>query len=111
MEITTRELEKSTVVKPSGRIDAEAAPEFAEALKAITDAGQYRIVLDLSDTDFVSSAGLRVLLDTQKTCRRLSRGNMVIANVSPEVSRTLELGGFYTYFDVYDSVLDAVGNL
>jgi anti-sigma B factor antagonist len=111
MEITTRKLEKVTVVKPNGRIDAEAAPELAEALTAITDAGQYRIVLDLSETDFVSSAGLRVLLDTQKTCRRLNRGDMAIANVSTGVSRTLELGGFYTYFDVYDSVLDAVGNV
>ncbi|MGD1992496.1 MAG: STAS domain-containing protein [Anaerolineae bacterium] len=111
MEITTRELEHSIVVKPSGRVDAEAAPELAEAFKAITDAGKFRIVLDLSETDFLSSAGLRVLLDTQKTCRRLNRGNMAIANVSPEVTRTLELGGFYTYFDIYDTVLEAVGNV
>jgi anti-anti-sigma regulatory factor len=34
----------------------------------LTDLGKYRIVLDLSDVDYVSSAGLRVMIDIQKTC-------------------------------------------
>jgi anti-sigma B factor antagonist len=98
-------------VKPSGRIDSDTAPELEEVFKTITGAGQYRIVLDMSEASFISSAGLRVLLDTKKTCRRFNRGDMVIASVSPEVSMALELGGFYTYFDVYDTTLEAVGNI
>jgi anti-sigma B factor antagonist len=52
-----------------------------------------------------------VLIDTRKTCRRYNRGDLVLAGPSENVVRTLELAGFYSLFDVYDTPMEAVGNL
>ncbi|MEA3377509.1 MAG: STAS domain-containing protein [Chloroflexota bacterium] len=111
MEVTTQEFRRCSVVKASGRIDAATAPQLQHALDALTEAGKYRLVLDMSEVDFMSSVGLRVLIDTRKTCRRYNRGDLVLAGPSANVVRTLELAGFYSLFDVYDTPIEAVGNI
>ena len=81
METTTREFKRCAVVEVSGRVDSATAPDLAATLNELTEEGQYNLVLDMSDVDFISSAGLRVLIDTQKTCQRLNRGRLVLADV------------------------------
>ena len=111
MEVTTQEFKRCSLVKPSGRIDAATAPQLQRALDALTEAGNYRLVVDMSEVDFISSVGLRVLVNGRKTCRRYNRGDLVLASPSENVRRTLELAGFYSLFDVYDTTVEAVGNL
>jgi anti-sigma B factor antagonist len=111
MEIETRTFRNCDVVSATGRVDAHTTPELAEAFKAITDAGRFRIVFDMSEVEYISSVGLRALVDTQKTCKYLSRGKLVIGGVSPLVQETLKLAGFYTLFEVYETTLEAVGNI
>jgi anti-sigma B factor antagonist len=111
MEVTTQQFNRCDVVAASGRVDAATAPQLEDAFNAITEAGRFNIVLDMSDVDFMSSVGLRVLIDARKRCRRYNRGDLILASVSPNVERTLELAGFYTLFDVYDSTLEAVGSI
>jgi anti-sigma B factor antagonist len=111
MEVTTQEFRRCSVVKASGRIDAATAPQLQDAFDTLTEAGKYRLVFDMSEVDFISSVGLRVLIDTRKTCRRYNRGDLVLAGPSANVVRTLELAGFYSLFDVYDTSMEAVGNI
>ncbi len=47
------------VIKVKGRIDSATAPNFGAALTSLTDQGRYHIVIDMSDVEFISSAGLR----------------------------------------------------
>jgi anti-sigma B factor antagonist len=111
MEVTTQEFNRCDVVEASGRIDAATAPQLEAALNTITEAGRFNIVVDMSDVDFISSVGLRVLIDVRKRCRRYNRGDLVLGSVSTNVDRTLELAGFYTLFDVYETTLEAVGSI
>lgn len=110
MEIATREFKRSTVVEVSGRVDSATAPQLAAVLNDLMEQGQYNIVLDLSDTDFISSAGLRVLIDTQKTCQRLNRGELVLANVPEPIWKSFDLAGFVPLFSFYDDTMEAVGS-
>jgi anti-sigma B factor antagonist len=110
MEFTTEQLKRCDLVKAAGRIDSQAAPQLAEALNAITEAGRFKIVLDMSGTDFISSAGLRVLIDVQKTCKRWNRGQLVLAAVPERIYETLDLTGFVPLFNIFDDVLHAVGS-
>lgn len=110
METTTREFKRCTVVEASGRIDSATAPELAAVLNEIMDDRQYNLVLDMSDVDFISSAGLRVLIDTQKTCQRLNRGRLVLANVPEPIYEAFDLAGFVPLFDFYDDQVEAVGS-
>jgi anti-sigma B factor antagonist len=110
METNTQTFKNCSVVSATGRIDAYTTPQLEQALKALTDAGRLRIVLDMSGVEYISSVGLRALVDTQRTCTRLGRGKLVIASVGPLVQESLKLAGFYTLFEVYGTTLEAVGN-
>ena len=109
MEVITKKFKRCDLVKAVGRIDSNTAPRLAEAFDAINEADQYRIVFDMSEVDFISSAGLRVLINTQKTCKRWNRGELVLACVSERVHAALDLAGFVPLFKFYDDVVEAVG--
>jgi anti-sigma B factor antagonist len=110
MEITTTHFKHCDLVKASGRVDSSTAPLLDEQIAAILDDGRYKIVFDMTDVDYMSSAGLRVLVNTQKTCKRYNRGELVLAVVSERIYEALELVGFVRLFKFYDNVLDAVGS-
>ena len=111
MEVTTTHYKHSDLIKATGRIDSATAGKLAEAMDALTNAGRYRIVFDMSEVEFMSSAGLRVLISTQKTCKRYNRGEVVLTNVPQRIYEALELAGFVPLFKIYDNILDAVGSL
>jgi len=109
METTVQEFKRCDVVSVKGRIDSQTAPELSRVLKEITGADRYRIVLDMAGVEFVSSAGLRVFIDVQKTCKRWNRGELVLAAVPQLITEALDLAGFTRFFTIYDDVLAAVG--
>jgi anti-sigma B factor antagonist len=98
------------LVKVSGRVDSATAPQFSEALQAITDQGRFKIALDFNEVDFISSAGLRVLINTQKNCKRYNRGEVVLAKVPANIFSALDLSGFTSLFQIFEDVTGAVGN-
>jgi anti-sigma B factor antagonist len=110
MELTSERFRRCDLVGATGRIDSQTAPQLAEAFQAITEDGRHNIVFDMSDVEFVSSAGLRVLVDVQKTCKHLNRGELVLATVPPRIHETLDLVGFLPLFRIFDDVVEAVGS-
>jgi anti-sigma B factor antagonist len=110
MEVTSNQYKRCDVVAASGRIDSQTAPKLEAAFQEIMDAGRYGIVFDLSDVDFVSSAGLRVMIAVQKTCKKWNRGKLVLVNVPPRIHETLDLAGFVPLFDIHDDMVEAVGS-
>lgn len=96
-----------TLVEASGRIDSMTANEFGAALINVIDEGAARIVLDLSQVDYMSSAGLRELVAALKRVKRIS-GDMRIANPSPRVSEIMEMAGLDTIFLIFATQLEAV---
>ena len=109
MEVTTTEYKHCDLVKATGRVDSATASQLGEAMDAITNAGRYKIVLDMSGLEYMSSAGPRVLLSTQKTCKRYNRGEVILALVPERIYEALDLAGFVPLFTFFDNVLDAVG--
>jgi len=110
MEVTTEQFKRCDLVEATGRIDSQTAPQLAEAFNAIHEAGRFKIVFDMSGVDFISSAGLRVMISVQKTCKRWNRGEMVLAGVPQRVYETLDLAGFVPLFQFFDDVVAAVGS-
>ncbi len=74
-----------------GRLDTMTAPELEKALKESLD-GMTELVLDFTNLEYVSSAGLRVLLSAQKIMNK--QGRMVIRNVCETVMEVFEVTGF-----------------
>ena len=110
MEITTKELKRVILVAPVGRIDHQSAPELQKTLDDLINQGQFKLVLDLSGVNYISSAGLRVLLAARKAVKRWNRGDLRLTHIQPYVRDTLDLVGFTRIFEIYDDVVDAVGS-
>ncbi len=74
-----------------GRLDTVTAPQLEGELRTAVS-GVSRLVFDLGALEYVSSAGLRVLLSAQKVMNR--QGSMTIRNVSPEIMEIFDVTGF-----------------
>jgi anti-sigma B factor antagonist len=110
MEITTKDFKRCDLIKATGRIDTQTSPQLAEAVRAINDAGRFKIVFDMSGVDFISSSGLLVLINTQRTCKRWNRGQVVLASVPERIYNAMDLAGFTPFFKFFDDVTEAVGS-
>jgi anti-sigma B factor antagonist len=98
------------VVKIEGRIDANNAPAMEAAINAPLDKGAKKIVVDLSGVEYMSSAGLRVLLASLKKVRS-SGGEMRLAGMQPFVKEVFDMTGFSRLFTVSPTSEDAIKSL
>ena len=92
MQINKNQEGGKLVLAPIGRVDTITSPELEAAV--VTD-GIDELVFDLSEVDYISSAGLRVLLAAQK---RMAGKSMKIANAKPAVKEVFEITGFSDIF-------------
>lgn len=80
-----------------GRLDTTTAPNLERELVASID-GVTELVWDMSDLEYISSAGLRVLLSAQKRMNR--QGDMVVRNVSETVREVFDMTGFSDFLTI-----------
>ena len=110
MEITTQEFKHCDLITIKGRVDSSTAPQMAQALEAANESGKYKLVVDIQALEYMSSAGFRALLATQRNCKKYNRGEIVLANVPDRIREALELAGFTELFKTFDDTLAAVGH-
>ena len=88
--VKTQEGNKLTIAL-EGRLDTMTAPELDQELKGSLE-GIQELVVDMARLEYVSSAGLRVLLSAQKVMNK--QGEMVVKNVSEQIMEVFEVTGF-----------------
>jgi anti-sigma B factor antagonist len=110
MEFSSIDLKRCTLVNLGGRIDGSVAPELGTNLRNLTDSGRYKLVLNMKEVSYTSSAALRELISTWKNCRRWNRGDMRLAEVNPNIRKVLDLTGLSSQFMIYDTEAQAVGS-
>ncbi len=91
MNIQTKKEDRSLTVILEGRLDTSTAPQLEECLNSSLE-GIENLSLDLSALDYISSAGLRVLLSAQK--RMMKQGQMQITGANETVMEIFEITGF-----------------
>jgi anti-sigma B factor antagonist len=109
MEITQREVGDVTVVEVSGEIDGSTAPEAQAQIVPLAQAGA-KVVIDMSNVGYMSSAGLRMLLVVYRTVAGQG-GEVALSGLSQDLEDTMSLTGFLDFFDHYTNVEDAVAAL
>jgi anti-sigma B factor antagonist len=87
------------VVAVRGEIDLFTAPELKQKLTDAIEAGKIRIVVDLSDTTFLDSTALGVLIGAVKRLRTRD-GALVIVNVDSNIAKTFEITGLDQIFTI-----------
>ena len=91
MEIKKTQEGNDLVIAVSGRLDTTTAPELEECIKDSVE-GIENLTLDLSELEYISSAGLRVLLAAQKIMTK--QGSMKVTGVGEVVMEIFEVTGF-----------------
>ena len=95
------------VVSPSGKLDSGNTQAFEESLLAQMDAPVRGVLFDFSQLDYISSAGLRVILRTLKQFQTQGL-RFMLAGLNPLVREIFEIAGFLAFFEVYDTVGEAL---
>jgi len=108
MDITIKSIDSCDVVTIKDRIDSYTSPSLSDTLNELTSQNRFQIILDLQAVNFVSSAGLRVFIDTQKRCKKNNQGEVILVNVPQRVFDTLELAGFAPLFKIFNDVESAI---
>ncbi|MGQ9887397.1 MAG: STAS domain-containing protein [Aggregatilineales bacterium] len=106
-EVNVSYTHEVAIVEARGRIDSSTAAALGEALTSAVEAGSARVVLDLSQVDYMSSAGLREIVTAFKKARSL-QGDIRVAEPTPRVLEVLELSGLDTFMKIYPSRAEAV---
>jgi anti-anti-sigma factor len=109
LEINVQEMKRVDLITVAGRVDSSSAPELEQALEERTGQGRYNLVLEMSGVTYLSSAGLRALVSTLRSCKKRG-GDVRIANPSERVQEVMELAGLDVLFDTFDDVTVAVGS-
>ena len=91
MTIEIKRNAEETVIELVGRLDTTTAPALDKTINEDI-AGTKNLVLDVKELEYISSAGLRVLLGAQKKMQKI--GSMKVTNVREEVMEVFEMTGF-----------------
>jgi len=110
MEITTRTQQDVTVVGFAGNLDSNTSPEAQQAIDGILAGGGRKLVVDFTALDYISSAGLRVLLGTAKRLRGAG-GALRLFGLNETVREVFEISGFSTILAVFATEADALRGL
>ena len=107
MEISESKQHDVVIVRVKGRLDASNAGVLEDKLLALIGAGTQRLVVDCEPLEYISSAGLRVLLVAAKRLRGAD-GEIGLAALREPIKEVFDIAGFSSIFRVHDSVDAAV---
>jgi anti-anti-sigma factor len=109
LELCSIRRDDCLVISPKGRLDTISAPDFLKEVEAAISEGDWRVVLDCSHLEYVSSAGLRVILVLAKRCKS-SGGALACFGLRDMVKRVFDVSGFSSLVPVRDTIDDAVSD-
>jgi anti-sigma B factor antagonist len=110
MEISEENKGDVTIVEIEGRIDSNSAKTFGDKLTNLIKSGRVRLIVDLKNIMYISSAGFRVLLVAGRAAED-QHGKVALCNVSSEVRRLFDLARFTDLFSIYSSREEGVAKL
>lgn len=96
-----------TVAGVVGRLDTTTSADAEKSIQEAIDGGAVKIVIDFSQTSYISSAGLRIILKTAKSLHQKS-GKLALCGANEQIYEVLEMSGFLTMMAHHDSLEDAV---
>ena len=107
MEFAQEQAGDVVIAKLTGRLDSSAAQPAEESFVQVLAGGTPHLVIDLSNLEYISSAGLRVLLVVAKKVQQ-AQGKLVLFGLVPNVREVFSISGFDKIFSIRDDAASAV---
>jgi len=109
METTESKINGIVVLGIKGKLDTNTAPQLQEKLFASITGGEKQFAIDCAQLEYISSAGLRVLLLAAKQLRNVS-GKIVLYALKTHVKEVFDLAGFSAAFPLLNSQAEALSS-
>ena len=109
MKITERIEDDISVFVPEGRMDTQAATDVDRVLQAAMTERRYKIAMDMSGVEYISSSGLRSLA-TVLVKNREEGGDLKLAGLNERVMREFRIIGFDQFFSIHDTLEAAIAD-
>lgn len=110
MEIQHEEQDGIEIIGIEGRLDASTSSQLEEALMPVVEKDGVLAVVDLRFLEYISSAGLRVMLSAAKAVKK-NKGRIAISSLNANVNQVFEISGFASIFDLYETRQEAIDAL
>ena len=107
MEFAQEDAGDVVIAKLAGRLDSSSAPSAEEHLTHLIGSGTPRLAIDLSKLEYISSAGLRVLLLVARKVQQ-AQGKLALFGLTPGVQEVFSISGFNTIFTIRDDAAAAI---
>jgi anti-sigma B factor antagonist len=107
MEIIEKKQNEIHIFKVKGRLDSNTSPELEKKIFGAIESKSLNMIVDFEDLDYISSAGLRVILKTSKTLKR-SGGSIVLCSMQDYVKEVFEIAGFDVFLSIATKMNDAL---
>ena len=107
MEVIEKKQDGISIMRLLGRLDSNTSPEFEQKLFATIEDGEKSVIVDFEELDYISSAGLRVLLKAAKELKR-SQGKIVLCSMKDYIKEVFEIAGFVSLFPIVPTVGEAI---
>lgn len=107
LHIELEEIENRLVLRIDGRLDAASAPLLEKKIEHLIKEEKHHLALDFTRVDYLSSAGLRVLLAETKKLKA-HKGALVLFSLSDEVMEVIKMAGFQKILHIFSSEKEAL---
>lgn len=95
------------VLATSGRVDGFTSPDLEKRISDVIERGNHRVLLDCENMEYISSAGLRVVLVSAKKCQK-EGGKLAICALQPSCKSVMEVSGFLNMLEYHETRDDAL---
>jgi anti-sigma B factor antagonist len=109
MDIEIQTVEKAIIAVVRGRVDTLSSQAFEKGLAAALHEPGKLLILDLSDLQYISSAGLRVILSAAKILKGTG-GEIRLAGTAGSVKKVFQVSGFFSMFKNFETRSDALAD-
>lgn len=107
MKIVEEQQQAINIFKLEGRLDSNTSQDFEKAVFNAISNGSKHMIFNFRDIDYISSAGLRVILKATKALKR-EEGKIMLCNMQDYVKEVFEIAGFDAFLPIVPTMEDAL---
>jgi anti-sigma B factor antagonist len=105
-EVIREDKSDVSILRLQGFLDAHTAPKFEKAIQQLLSENRFKLVVSMTELNYISSAGLGVFMGFIEEIRK-NDGDIKLSNMSPKVYKVFDLLGFPALYDIFGDELEA----
>lgn len=110
MEAQVEEKGEIIIIRVQGRLDAASSPQLEKQINSIIETGHFKLILNFSGVEYLSSAGMRLMLSISKKLKHLE-GKVVACNINDEVMSVIKMAGFQHVLEIYPTEEESINHV